>query len=161
MIVISNLIGRKVRVMLSDMNQPLGVAVGNAVELKEAIDTMHGQGPQDFTEHCLEVATQMVLLGHKAENEKDARALVEKKLADGSAWERFHALVKEQKGDVSYIDHPEKLPGAPVTYEMKADQDGYLMEVLAQTVGETAVDLETDARRKRIPSIWVSEFSYM
>ena len=148
MVAIGDLSGRKVRAMLSDMNQPLGVAVGNALELKEAIDTLHGQGPKDFLEHCLASSSQMLLLGRKAEKLEDARAIVEAKLADGSAWEKFRSLVIEQKGDVSFIDHPEKLPTAPVQFEMKSERAGFIAGVQAQVVGETAVDLGAGRAKK-------------
>ena len=148
MVAIGDLSGRKVRAMLSDMNQPLGVAVGNALELLEAVDTLHGHGPQDFLEHCLASASQMLLLGHKAGNLQEARAMVEQKLNDGSAWEMFRSLVITQGGDVSYIDHPEKLPSAPVTIILKAERDGFIAEVNAQVVGETAVDLGAGRAKK-------------
>ncbi len=148
MVAIGDLSGRKVRAMLSDMNQPLGMAVGNAIELKEAIDTLHGGGPQDFLEHCLASASHMLLMGHKASGLEEARRIVETKLADGSAWEMFRKLVMEQSGDVSYIDHPEKLPSAPITLEMKAERSGYIAEVHAQIVGETAVDLGAGRAKK-------------
>ncbi len=148
MVAIGDLSGRKVRAMLSDMNQPLGAAVGNALELKEAIETLHGGGPWDFVEHCLVSASHMLLLGKKAASLEEARAIVEGKLADGSAWEMFRRLVREQKGDVSYIDQPEKLPSAAVTYTMKAERGGYIAEVHAQIVGETAVDLGAGRAKK-------------
>jgi len=148
MVAIGDLSDRKVRAMLSDMNQPLGMAVGNAIELKEAIDTLHGGGPQDFLEHCLASASHMLLMGHKASGLEEARRIVETKLADGSAWEMFRKLVMEQSGDVSYIDHPEKLPSAPITLEMKAERSGYIAEVHAQIVGETAVDLGAGRAKK-------------
>lgn len=148
MVAIGDLSGRKVRAMLSDMNQPLGAAVGNALELKEAIETLHGGGPWDFVEHCLVSASHMLLLGKKAASLEEARAIVESKLADGSAWEMFRRLVIEQKGDVSFIDQPEKLPSAAVTYTMKAERGGYIAEVHAQMVGETAVDLGAGRAKK-------------
>ncbi len=148
MVAIGDLSGRRMRAMLSDMNQPLGVAVGNAVELKEAIDTLHGHGPQDFLEHCLDSSSHMLLLGQKAADLKEARAIVEAKLADGSAWEKFRSLVIAQKGDVSFIDQPEKLPSAPVRFEMKAERAGYITQVQAQTVGETSVDLGAGRAKK-------------
>lgn len=148
MVAIGDLSGRKVRAILSDMNQPLGVAVGNALELLEAIDTLHGHGPQDFLEHCLSSASHMLLLGHKAGSLQEARAIVEQKLNDGSAWEMFRSLVITQGGDVSYIDHPEKLPSAPVKIILRAERDGFIAEVNAQVVGETAVELGAGRAKK-------------
>ena len=89
-----------------------------------------------------------LLLGRKAEKLEDARAIVEAKLADGSAWEKFRSLVIEQKGDVSFIDHPEKLPTAPVQFEMKSERAGFIAGVQAQVVGETAVDLGAGRAKK-------------
>jgi len=152
MVVIGNLTNRKVRAVLSDMNQPLGKAVGNAIELKEAIETLNGHGPQDFREHCLVIASHMLVLGEKAADMAGARALAEKTLQNGAALEKFRILVREQKGDVSYIDHPEKLPSASVIHEIKAEKEGYLSQVHAQIIGETAVDLGA-GRAKREDSI--------
>ena len=148
MVAIGDLSGRKVRGLLSDMNQPLGSAVGNAIELKEAISTLHGQGPEDFLEHCMVVASHMLLLGEKAKNLEEARTLAEKTLQSGAAWEKFRLLVIEQGGDVSFIDQPEKLPSAPISFEMKADREGYIAQVHAQIVGETAVDLGAGRAKK-------------
>ncbi len=139
MVSIGDLSGRNVRAVLSDMNQPLGIAVGNALELKEAIDTLHGRGPKDFLEHCLVIASQMLLLGKKAGDLKGARALAEKALENGSAWKKFRSLVKAQGGNVVFIDEPERLPSAAVVETMTADRDGYIAGVHAQTIGETAV----------------------
>ncbi len=110
MVDIGRLSGRKVVALLSDMNQPLGQAVGNALELKEAIDTLHGGGPEDFREHCLVVASHMLKVGGKAASLEEARQMVERVIAEGKAWEKFRQLVAAQGGDVSYVDHPEKLP---------------------------------------------------
>jgi len=148
MVAIGHLSGREVRAMLSDMNQPLGAAVGNALELIEAIDTLQGEGPEDFLEHCMVVASHMLLLGKKAADLDEARALAEKTLKGGMAWDLFRALVIEQKGDVSFIDHPEKLPTAPVVFEMQANRDGFISQVNAQIVGETAVDLGAGRAKK-------------
>ncbi len=148
MVAIGDLSGRKVRAVLSDMNQPLGVAVGNALELKEAIVALQGEGPQDFMEHCLVISSHMLWLGKKAGNMQGARSLAEETLRSGAAWEKFRSLVHEQGGDVDYIDHPDKLPSASVRYEVKAEQSGYIAQVNAQEVGESAVDLGAGRSRK-------------
>ena len=93
MVAIGALSGRQVVALLSDMNQPLGNAVGNALEVKEAIDTLHGRGPDDFTEHCLTVASHMLVLGEKAEDLQSARLMAEASLASGRAWQTFRNLV--------------------------------------------------------------------
>jgi pyrimidine-nucleoside phosphorylase len=151
MVQIAKLAGRQAVALLSDMNQPLGFAVGNALEVKEAIATLHNEGPDDFREHCLEVIEQLLVLGGAATNEKEARELALSKLADGSAWEKFRALVQAQDGDVSYVDEPGKLPQASLVDEIAAERDGYLSAINARVVGETAVDLGAGRQKKGDP----------
>lgn len=148
---IGELAGRKVTTLLSDMNQPLGNAVGNALEVREAIDTLRGGGPADFREHCLHVAAHMLLLGEMAVSLAQARALVEKSLADGSALEKFRQLVVAQGGDVSYVDHPEKLPTANLVKVVNAPRSGYLEQVRARIVGEASVALGAGRAKKGDP----------
>ncbi len=141
MVAIGKLAGRKTIALLSDMNQPLGHAVGNALEVREAIETLHGAGPADFREHCLHVSAEMLLLGERAENGKIARQMAEKAIADGSAWQKFRELVITQGGDISYVDEPSKLPTAAHIETVNAPRDGYLAQVHARLVGEAAVAL--------------------
>lgn len=151
MVQIGELSGRKVRALLSDMNQPLGEAVGNAIELKEAIETLHDGGPADFREHCFTVSAHMLLLGKKAETLDAARAMAEQAVREGKAWEKFVQLVKAQDGDLSFIENPEKLPSGSIREEIKADSDGYLSMVNAQAVGEAAVLLGAGREKKGAP----------
>lgn len=148
MVDIGKLSGRKVTALLSDMNQPLGIAVGNALEVKEAINTLHGLGPDDFLEHCLVVASHLLVLGGKTANLEDARRLAEKRLSDGSAWEMFRKLITAQGGDVSYIDNPDKLPLAPIIEMVYASADGNIAEINARIVGETAVVMGAGRAKK-------------
>ena len=148
MVSIGNLSGRKVIALLSEMNQPLGWAVGNALEVKEAIDTLHGKGPADFTEHCMHVASHMLVIGEKAKNLVDARVLVEKMLNSGEAWQKFRSMVINQGGDVSFVDHPEKMPLAPVIEIINAPQSGYLKWIDAKEIGETTVDMGAGRKKK-------------
>ncbi len=143
--------GRRAIALLSDMNQPLGYAVGNALEVKEAIETLHNRGPADFREHCLKVAAHMLILGGKAQNEAQGRELAEKTLADGSAWEEFRKLVQAQGGDVRYIDQPERLPSARLQEPLKAPQSGYMAQIHARLVGEAAVILGAGREKKGDP----------
>ncbi len=140
--------GRKAIALLSDMNQPLGRAVGNALEVREAIDTLHNKGPADFLEHCLVVAAHMLALGGIAKNAEEGRIMAEKALANGLAWEKFKSLVDIQGGDVAYIEHPERLPTASYIKSIRSPQVGYLSQVDALTVGETAVDLGAGRSKK-------------
>lgn len=151
MVEIGNLSGRKVRALLSDMNQPLGEAVGNAIELKEAIETLHGKGPADFREHCFTVSAHMLLLGEKTQTLDEAYAMAEKAIVDGKAWDKFVQLVKAQNGDLSFIEHPEKLPCGSIREEIKAENDGFLAMVNAQSVGEAAVLLGAGREKKGDP----------
>lgn len=151
MVSIARLADRKAVAVLSDMNQPLGQAVGNALEVKEAIETMRGGGPDDFREHTLVIASHLVLLGEAAPDLKNARKMAEERLADGSALERFRVLVEAQGGDVSYVDDPEKLPRAPVIRPLKAERSGYLAEINARVVGETSVELGAGRAKKGDP----------
>lgn len=151
MVQIAKLAGRQAVALLSDMNQPLGFAVGNALEVKEAIETLQGGGPPDFREHCLEVAEQLLVLGDAAGDIGSGRAMAEEKLSDGSAWEKFRQLVQAQGGDVSYVDQPEKLPAASIVQEVKAERGGYLKVIDARVVGETSVDLGAGREMKGDP----------
>lgn len=148
MVSIASLAGRKAVALLSDMNQPLGHAVGNALELKEAIQTLHGGGPPDFREHCLVVAGHMLALGSVAENEKVGKQLASQALDGGQGWQRFKALVAAQGGDVGYVENPDRLPAAPLVETTCSERSGYLKAVHARIVGETAVLLGAGRSKK-------------
>ncbi|MEA4910373.1 MAG: pyrimidine-nucleoside phosphorylase [Chloroflexi bacterium] len=151
MVNIGRLSQRKVIALLSDMNQPLGCAVGNALELKEAVATLHGEGPQDFTEHCVVVASHMLALAGKAANLDAARRQIEQAMHSGQGWERFRALVQAQGGDVSCIDEPQRLPQAPRVETVGAPQAGWIAAINAREVGESAVGLGAGRARKGDP----------
>jgi pyrimidine-nucleoside phosphorylase len=148
MVTIGSRVGRRVVALLSDMNQPLGCAVGNALETKEAIDTLHGGGPADFRAHCLIVASHMLVLGGKASSLEVARQMAQTALDGGSAWTKFRTLVAAQGGDVHYIDNPDLLPRAPLIETVTAPRSGYLSGIHARQVGETAVELGAGRARK-------------
>ncbi len=148
MVAIGALSGRRTVALLSDMNQPLGHAVGNALEVKEAIDTLHGDGPEDFREHCLVAAAHLLVLGKKAVDLEAARTMAEAALKDGRAWEMFRTLVKAQGGDVRFVDEPERLPAAKLVEVVAAVGSGYLKVIDAREVGETSVELGAGRARK-------------
>lgn len=148
MVAIGALSGRKVVALLSDMNQPLGCAVGNALEVREAIDTLRGQGPEDFREHCLVAASHMLVVGRKAGNLESARTMVEAALESGRAFESFRRLVEAQGGDVRYVDEPDRLPVAPIIETVVAPKGGFLLGINAREVGETSVELGAGRARK-------------
>jgi pyrimidine-nucleoside phosphorylase len=151
MVEIAKLAGRKAVALLSDMNQPLGCAVGNALEVKEAIATLKGDGPPDFREHCLEVAGQMLTLGGVAPNKAAARQLAIEAIADGRGLTRFRELVAAQGGEVSFVDQPEKLPQAQFVESVATPRSGYLRQVHARIIGETVVELGGGRAKKGDP----------
>lgn len=141
--------GREVTALLSDMNQPLGNTVGNSLEVAEAIATLHGAGPEDFTSHCLTVAAHMLLLGGKAGSFDDAYALAEHQLVTEAAWEKFVELIVAQGGDRTVIERPDdKLPRAPVVKTVFAPRDGVIAAVNARDVGAAVVELGGGRARK-------------
>nr|MBN1229751.1 thymidine phosphorylase [Anaerolineae bacterium] len=135
--------GKKVTALISDMNQPLGYAIGNALEVREAIDTLQGTGPADLVEHCIVVAGQMLRLAgiSTARDLSDIRERVEEKLSNGEAWEKFRTLVRAQGGDLSQIDQPDTLPRAPVVIEERATRSGYLQTINAREIGFAVLHL--------------------
>ncbi|MGC9335693.1 MAG: thymidine phosphorylase, partial [Anaerolineae bacterium] len=139
MVYIGTKMGRKVRAVLSDMNQPLGYAVGNALELKEAIATLHGQGPQDFYEHCLTVASQLLLVAGTVEGASEARGELEHALNTRRAWEKFRAWIEAQGGDLTAVDEPELLPAARFARELPAPRTGYVAGINAREIGLTSM----------------------
>jgi pyrimidine-nucleoside phosphorylase len=121
------------------------------LELIEAIDTLHNNGPKDFNEHCLVVSSQMLVLGGIVSTVQEGRSLVQEKLEDGSAWNLFKEMVKAQGGDIRYIEEPDRLPVAQVIEAVGAPQSGYLSGIDARSVGETAVILGAGRARKNEP----------
>lgn len=151
MVSIAKLAGRKAVGLLSDMNQPLGNAVGNALELNEAIQTLRGNGPEDFLEHCLVIAGHMLALGGVTSDEEQGRQMAYATLQGGRGWERFKELVAAQEGDVGYIEDPTRLATASMIEQVPAPRSGYLQEINARIVGETAVNLGAGRAKKGDP----------
>ncbi len=151
MVDIGQLAGRDVVALLSDMNQPLGNAVGNSLEVVEAVETLKDNGPEDFLEHCLHVSAHMLVLGKRANDLAEGRSMAEKSIADGSAFEKFRVLVEAQGGDVSYLDDTSRFPRAEYIEEVKSTQSGYLSQIQARIVGEAAVALGAGRARKSDP----------
>lgn len=151
MVSIGSLAGRQVVTLLSDMNQPLGNAVGNALEVREAVETLQGGGPEDFCEHCLHVCAHMLILGKRAATLDEGRRLASAAIADGSALDKFRQLVRAQGGDVAYVDNLDLLPQAKYIEVVPAPRSGWLAEVRARTVGEAAVSLGAGRARKGDP----------
>ena len=136
--------GRDMAALLSDMNQPLGVAVGNALEVAEAVKTLQGEGPSDFHQHCVEVAAYMLKLAGQGRQWADvdaARAEVDEILTNGQAFSRFHQMIQAQSGDVSQIDDLNKLPQARLKDSLPAKQSGHIANIFADKVGLASLAL--------------------
>ncbi len=140
--------GRKVTALLSDMNQPLGHAVGNALEVAEAIATLQGGGPADFWEHCLAVTAHMLLLSAKAEDEQQARELVSQARQNGRALQKFRDMVTAQGGNGRQVDAPQSLPRAAVLHMVEAPQEGYVAAMDTGALGWAAVNLGAGRQKK-------------
>jgi pyrimidine-nucleoside phosphorylase len=145
---IGKLAGREVVALLSDMNQPLGCAVGNALEVVEAVDTLKGGGPEDFREHCLHVSAHMLVLGKRASDLTQGRRMAEDAISNGLALEKFRLLVRAQGGDVSYVDDASKFPLAKFVEVVKAPRGGFISKVHARAVGEASVTLGAGRAKK-------------
>jgi pyrimidine-nucleoside phosphorylase len=139
MVQIGDGVGRKVRALISDMNQPLGSAVGNALELREALETLQGRGPADFRQHCLAVAGHMLLLAGQEADEAAAQARLAALLDGGQALATFRQWIAAQGGDLAYIAEPDRLPRARFVEEIPSPQSGYVAALDARQVGLTAM----------------------
>ena len=148
MVEIGQGVGRRVRAILSNMNQPLGRAVGNALELKEALETLNGHGPQEFLEHCLSVAGQMLILGGKAQDAEEARAILLEALHSGQALAKFKEWIAAQGGDLAAVDDPSLLPQAAIIQDVPAPRAGYVAGIDAMEVGLTAMLLGAGRAKK-------------
>lgn len=148
MVAIGKLSGRRVIAVLSQMDQPLGVAVGNALEMKEAIEMLNGSGPDDFHVHCIDLSAYMLILGKKAADLESGRKMAQEAIDNGSALEKFKELIQSQHGDVSVIDQPELLPSAKLVIPITADSTGWVKVVDAQAVGESSVEIGAGRAKK-------------
>jgi len=148
MVTIGQGVDRKVAAVIADMNQPLGNAVGNALEVQEAIETLRGHGPPDLVEHCLTVAGQMLILAGTAPDARAARQQLQAILANGQALSKLRAMIEAQGGDGAVIDQPDRLPRAPWVELVAAPRAGYIAGIDALEVGLTAVDLGAGRQKK-------------
>ncbi|MBU5482907.1 pyrimidine-nucleoside phosphorylase [Clostridium sp. MSJ-11] len=141
MVAIGKSVGRNTVAVISDMDQPLGLAIGNALEVKEAIDTLKGEGPEDLYELCLTLGSHMVVLAGKAKDDKEARDMLIETVKSGRALEKLKEFVKAQGGDESSIDDTEKLSKAEFIIPVKADKDGFIRKIHAEKIGIIAAEL--------------------
>ncbi len=132
---------RQTVAFLTDMNQPLGSAIGNALEVKEAIETLKGHGPKDLEELVLQLASQMVVLAKKAPDVETAYEQLKEKLHSGEAFNKFKEFVQAQGGDVAQIENPDLLPKADSIIPVKASQSGYVHQIDALSIGLAAMKL--------------------
>lgn len=139
MVDIGTQVGRSTIAVISDMDQPLGYAIGNSLEIREAIATLRGEGPKDLEEVCLILASHMLLLGGKADSEEDARERLMNNLQTGAALDRLKMLVEAQGGDTGQIDNPDLLPEAELQVEVKAETSGYIESIQAEEIGIAAM----------------------
>lgn len=150
MVIAGKMRGRNVRAVLTNMNVPLGFAVGNALEVKEAIEVLKGKGPSDLKELTLILGTQMLTLA-LGEDEREARLRCKRALEDGTAFLKFKEMVEAQGGDSSCADNPERLPSANAVYEIRAKKSGYIAEMDCALIGKTATLLGAGREKKGDP----------
>lgn len=148
MVKIGNQVGRQTMAIISDMNQPLGLGIGNALELKEAIDTLKGNGPEDLTELVLTLGAQMVVLAKKAETLEEAREKLQAVIDNGAAIEKFKTFLSNQGGDASVVDDPSKLPTAKYTFDLPAKTSGVVSEMVANEIGIASMMLGAGRQTK-------------
>jgi pyrimidine-nucleoside phosphorylase len=141
-------VGRRVTVVVSDMNQPLGSAVGNALEVREALHTLRGEGPCDFVEHCAIIAAHMLVLGGVAADADAGREMSAEAIGSGKALAKFREWIEAQGGDLRVIDDESLLPRADCVRVVGAPQAGYLAVLDAMEVGLTSVQLGGGRKKK-------------
>ncbi len=144
-------LGRRMAAFITDMSQPLGNAVGNVLEVREAVEALRGGGPADFRELVVALAAEMLLLADMAEDRESARSMAEAQLDNGKAWEKFKAMVAAQGGDVSAVEDLGKLPSASLQEPLLSPRAGYLSKVDALTVGSSELILGGARERKGEP----------
>jgi len=148
MVKIGTGVGRRVSAVISDMEQPLGNAVGNALEVAEAIATLHGRGPADLREHCLIVASEMLVLGGKAETPDAARAMLQQALHSGRALDKCREWVQAQGGDVRVLEDITVMPKARLVTDLRSPRGGYIAAINALRVGMATVALGAGRAKK-------------
>lgn len=141
MVRIGNHVGRKTIAIISDMSQPLGFAIGNALEVKEAIETLQGKGPKDLTELVLTLGSQMVILAGKVKTSEEAKEMLLDAIHSGKALAKFKEFLANQGGDASIVDDLTKLPQAKYKIELPAKQSGYISRMVADEIGVASMIL--------------------
>jgi pyrimidine-nucleoside phosphorylase len=148
MVAIGKKVGRDTAAYITDMNQPLGNAVGNALEVKEAIKTLRGEGPEDLTELCIELGSAMLQLSGKIEDLEKGRKILRENLKNGKALAKFSEMITAQGGNAEVVDDLDLLPTAADTVEVKAEKGGYISEIKALDIGLAAMILGAGRENK-------------
>ncbi len=141
MVDIGNRLGRNTKAVLSDMSEPLGLAVGNALEVKEAIAALHGEGPEDLMELCYTAGSIMLVQANCASSLEDGRKKLHEAISSGAAFEKFVKMIEAQEGDISYILHPEKFELAKNIIEIHSEEEGYVKSLDALDIGIASMQL--------------------
>lgn len=141
MVNIGEEVGRKTVGVITNMDEPLGFAIGNALEVREAIETLEGNGPKDLVDLCLELGAHMLVLGKKADSIEAAKTQLKEVIENGQALEKLKQLVEKQGGDVSFIEDTSKLPSAKYKIHVKSEKDGFIKYMNAENIGKYALEL--------------------
>lgn len=141
MVSIGTEVGRETVAVITDMEEPLGTAVGNALEVQLAIETLQGRGPKDLEELCLELGSHMLVLSRQAADADEAKEKLKAAIASGAALRKFQEFVEAQGGDPKVGDDPSRMPLAAHRIEVKAEADGYVGHITAEEIGTAAMEL--------------------
>ena len=141
MVELGHKFGRRTVALITNMDEPLGLAVGNSLEVIEAIDTLKGEGPEDLTELCLVLGSKLLVLGKISSSEKEARELLEEKIKNKEALNKFKEFVALQGGDTSYVDDTSKFKLSSIKEEVYSLEEGYVQKIDALGIGEASKDL--------------------
>ncbi|EGP5117654.1 pyrimidine-nucleoside phosphorylase [Enterococcus faecium] len=145
---IGKLANRETVAVISDMSEPLGEAIGNSLEVVEAIETLQGNGPEDLVEMCYALGSQMVVLAGKAKTTDEARMLLQEALESGKGLAKFKEMIQNQGGDPAIVEHPERILTARYTMELPAKQSGVVSKIVANELGIAAMMLGAGRKTK-------------
>ena len=148
MVDIGNSCGRKTVAMLTDMDQPLGEAVGNSIEVIEVIETLKGRGPKDFTALCREICTEMLLMTNFAKNKTEAKQMITRVLQDGSAMEKLRQMIIYQGGNPEVINNYQLFAQAKHIIKVKSEESGYIKKIHTHSIGDAAMILGAGRKTK-------------
>jgi len=138
---IGSRMNKKVTVVITEMSEPLGYTIGNALEVKEAIETLHGNGPEDLTQLCFELGSEMLMLGNIVSNKAEGIENLKKLISSGTAFNKFKEFIQAQGGDTTMVKQPDLLPDAQYSKEYKSKSGGFITELNAQDIGLASMKL--------------------